>query len=175
MLKKIAVCISIAMLSNIVHANEANNSLQTNSVQENQRQEKTEELNKKIQNILNKKVYLKVDTPEQYIDNLDTTNFVKGLLLESVALSDSIATNKNNPIKLQSIAQDVINNTACQQVIMGKESLFHYQKLMNLLFKTEDERKNFVEGQKNMEQFASKVKFDQEFIEYCKGQTYYEK
>lgn len=131
-----------------------------------------DELNRKINNILNKKVYLKVESPEEYINNLDTTDFVKGLLLESVALSDSIAVNKDNSQKLSSIAQDVINNTACQQAIMGQEAMFHYQKLMNLLFKTPESKVNFMEGQKNLQKVASNISFDKEFIEYCKTQKY---
>lgn len=170
MLKKAIAIISLAVLSSTSYANDSNTPLQTDNIQS---QQKKDEINRKIQNILNKNVVLKVDTPEVYIDNLDTTDFVKGLLLESVALSDAIAKNRDNPIKLQSMAQDVINNTACQQVIMGQESLFHYQKLMGLLFKTENEKKDFVQGQKNIEVFASKINFDKDFIEYCKQQKYY--
>jgi hypothetical protein len=126
----------------------------------------------KINNILNKKVYVNVTTPEEYIANLDTTDFVKGLLLESVVLSNTIAENKDNEDKLDSIAQDVINNTACQQVIMKEESLLHYQRLMNLLFKTPEQRANFLAGQKNLEKHMQNINFDGDFIEYCKKQTY---
>lgn len=129
-------------------------------------------LKKKINNILTKNVVVNITTPEEYIANLDTTDFVKGLLLENVVLSNSIAQNKDNEYKLDSIAQDIINNTACQQVIMKEESLVHYQRLMNLLFKTPEQRKAFVEGQENLNKHIQGVKFDREFIEYCKTQSY---
>ena len=43
---------------------------------------------------------------------------------------------------------------------------------MNLLFKTPEQRKAFVEGQENLNKHIQGVKFDREFIEYCKTQSY---
>lgn len=177
--KCITLLIGCLMSSPLIYAD--NTSSQIKSSEEviapvNTTSEKPEDkkvfIQNKINNILNKKVFVNVTTPEEYIANLDTTNFVKGLLLESVVLSNTIAENKDNENKLDSIAQDVINNTACQQVIMKEESLVHYQRLMNLLFKTPEQRQNFLEGQQNLEKHVKNLNFDQDFINYCKNQTY---
>lgn len=162
-IKYVGFLIGSVLISSITLAEDKTSSIQDSPVNH---------IENKIDNILNKKVYLKVESPEQYIANLDTTDFVKGLFLESVVLSQKIAENKDNDLKLESMAQDVINNTACQQAIMGEESLFHYQKLMNLLFTKPDERQNFLVGQQNIEKFVKNVTIDKDFLDYCKQQTY---
>lgn len=126
-----------------------------------------EDFKKKIESIMNPKKVLLVDTPESYIYNLDTTEFVKGLMYETSIVLKFLSENSKDKEKLAAFNKEFSQNTTCFSIVVGK-SEEHFNTIYNLTLKTPEMKQNFVEGYSYMVNTLPSYPMSEEYVNLCK-------
>lgn len=86
----------------------------------------------KMQSIINEKPkVLLINSPEEYIYNLSTTDFIKGLMNQYAGLTRIIASTENKS-SLDEINKDLFLNIICAQAALGNEGKEHYETIEKL-------------------------------------------
>ncbi len=129
----------------------------------------TEDFIKKIDSLMNKEKVLMVDSPEEYIYNLNTTEFVKGLLYETSIVLKFIAENYDNKDKLTAFNREFSLNKNCFSIIVGNADN-HFDYIYNLTLKTDEMKDNYKKGYSFMVDTLEPYPMNPEYIQLCKDE-----
>lgn len=138
-----------------------------------------EEFKKKIESIMNAPKVLTIDSPEQYIYNLDTTQFVKGLMYETSIVLKFLSENSKDKQKLAEFNREFTTNSQCFSIVIGNADN-HFKTLFELTLKTPEEKANFNEAYSYMVDTLPPYQLDAQYSDLCKEEKikanqYYEK
>jgi len=125
-----------------------------------------DELKVKVEQILNKKKVLVINTPEEYIYNLDTTQFVKGLMYETSIVIKFLAENSNDPEKLEAFSKEFATNTQCFSIVVGNADN-HFNTLYNLALPDQSMKDNYNKGYSYMVDRLEKYPVDPQYDVLC--------
>ena len=89
------------------------------------------EFYKKMKAAVEEKKVVEINSPEEYIYNLTTTDFMKGLLNQFAGLTRIAATTENQSA-LDEISKDMFLNVICAQSALGEGGKEHYEIIEKL-------------------------------------------
>jgi hypothetical protein len=129
----------------------------------------TESFKSKIDNILNqnlnKEDVLLVNTPEAYIWNLKTTDFVKGLMYETSIVLDFLSKNSKDLDKLKDFNREFQQNTTCFSIVVGSGK--HFNMIHNLTLKTPEQKESFLEAYAFLAYQVKPYPMSKDYIDLC--------
>lgn len=96
------------------------------------------EFYKKMKSLVDKEQKVLINTPEEYIYNLSTTDFIKGLMNQYASITRTIAKSENYE-GLELVKKDLFTNVVCAQAALGRPSGDHYNMITDLSIKGLDE------------------------------------
>lgn len=131
---------------------------------------KEDDFQKKIDAIMSQATKPKMDAQYDYIYNLQTTEFIKGLLVESTFIFRYIADNSDNHDNLIKIKKEALENTVCLQSAMGNEALKHLNNLFPLTLTTQEEKDDFKTGNQWLNKNSGSLDYDEKLEELCKNE-----
>lgn len=125
----------------------------------------------KIENLLkinlSKKDVLLVNTPELYIWNLKTTDFLKGLMFETSLVLDFMAKNSNDTEKLRDFNKEFQQNSTCLSIIIGNSGN-HFMNIYNLTLKEPSEKEAYLKSYNFLANQIKPYELSESYINLCK-------
>lgn len=126
-----------------------------------------EDFKKKIESIMNAPKVLNIDTAEQYIYNLDTTQFVKGLMYETSIVLRFLSENSKDKQKLAEFNREFTTNSKCFSIVVGNADN-HFKTIFELTLRTPEAKENFNEAYSYMVDTLPPYQLDNEYEQLCK-------
>lgn len=115
---------------------------------------------------LNKKDVLLVDSPEAYIWNLKTTDFVKGLMYETSIVLDFMAKNSEDKDKLKDFNREFQQNSTCFAIIIGKSGN-HFNMIYELTLKTPERKEAYLKAYELLAYQIKPYTMTKDYIDLC--------
>lgn len=129
-----------------------------------------EEFKKQITDILNSKEVLLIKDEKEYIYNLNTTPFIKGLFVQTTYLFKHISENSEDEEKLLVAQEDLAFNTLCLQASLKQEAIPHIEALHELSLPTEELKAKFKKGALFIMDKNQVINADPMIIELCRNE-----
>lgn len=128
---------------------------------------------------INKKDSLLIDSPELYIWNLNTTDFLKGLMFETSIVLDFMSKNSKDKDKLREFNREFQQNTTCFSIIVGNSG-GHFDTIYELTLNTPEKKENYKEAYEFLSYQIIPYKMSKDYLDLCrnekiKANEYYEK
>lgn len=115
---------------------------------------------------LNKKDVLLVDSPEAYIWNLKTTDFVKGLMYETSIVLDFMAKNSKDQDKLKDFNREFQQNSTCFAIIVGNSGN-HFNMIYDLTLKTPERKEAYLKAYELLAYQIKPYPMSKDYIDLC--------
>lgn len=129
----------------------------------------SEDFKTKLNNILNRPKVLTINTPEEYIYNLNTTEFVKGLMYETVLVMKFLAENSDDDVTLASFNKEYTVNSSCFAEVIGSSGN-HFNTLFNLTLKTPELKAKYHQGYSFMVNSIERYPIEKEYHDLCRNE-----
>jgi hypothetical protein len=129
----------------------------------------SEDFKAKLNNILNQPKVLTINTPEEYIYNLNTTEFVKGLMYETVLVMKFLAENSDDDVTLASFNKEYTVNSSCFAEVIGSSGN-HFNTLFNLTLKTPELKDKYNKGYSFMVNSIERYPIEKEYHDLCRNE-----
>lgn len=134
----------------------------------------SESLNKdqfkdQLNKILTQPKVLVINTPEEYITNLNTTEFVQGLMYETVLVLKFLAENSDDEITLASFNKEYTVNSSCFSEVIGSSGN-HFNTLFNLTLNTPELKEKYNKGYSFMVNQVERYPIEQAYHDLCKNE-----
>lgn len=129
----------------------------------------SEDFKAKLNNILNQPKVLTINTPEEYIYNLNTTDFVKGLMYETVLVIKFLAENSDDDVTLASFNKEYTVNSSCFAEVIGSSGN-HFNTLFNLTLKTPELKAKYQQGYSFMVNSIERYPIEKEYHDLCRNE-----
>lgn len=129
-----------------------------------------EEFKKQITDILNSKEVLLIKDEKEYIYNLNTTPFIKGLFVQTTYLFKYISENSEDEEKLLIAQEDLAFNTLCLQASIKQEAIPHIEALHALSLPTEELKAKFKKGALFIMDKNQVINADPMIIDLCRNE-----
>jgi hypothetical protein len=126
-----------------------------------------EDFKKHLEQILNQPKTLIITTPEQYISNLNTTEFVKGLMFETSLVIKFLAEHSDDEITLSSFNREYTINSSCFAEVVGSSGN-HFNTILNLTLQTPELKEKYNKGYSFMVDQLERYPIEQEYHDLCK-------
>ncbi len=123
----------------------------------------------KIDNILKKKEkkdVLLVNSPEAYIWNLKTTDFVKGLMYETSIVLNFMAKNSDDKDTLRDFNREFQLNSTCFSIIVGNADN-HFNNIYDLTLKTAEDKIRYKKAYQFLAYEIKPYPMSKEYIDLC--------
>jgi len=124
-----------------------------------------EQLNK----IINQPKVLVITTPTEYIANMNTTDFVKGLMYETMLVIKFLAEKSDDEVTLSSFNREFTINSSCFAEVIGASGN-HFNTLLNLTLNTPELKKQYEKGYSFMVNQVERYPIEQEYHDLCKSE-----
>ena len=115
---------------------------------------------------LNKQTVLLVNSPEAYIWNLKTTDFVKGLMYETSIVLDFMAKNSEDKDKLKDFNREFQQNSTCFAIIIGKSGN-HFNMIYDLTLKTPERKEAYLKAYELLAYQIKPYPMTKDYIDLC--------
>lgn len=119
-----------------------------------------------LEKSINRKEVLLVDSPEVYIWNLNTTEFLKGLMYETSLVLDFMSKNNKNKEKLREFNREYQQNTTCFSIILGDGGK-HFDAIYELTLDTDEKKANYLESYSFLSYEMIPFKMTKEYLDLC--------
>lgn len=139
----------------------------------------SDEFKRQVEEIMNKKKTLIVDSPEVYINNLNTTEFVRGLMYETSIVIKFLAEHSKDGETLNAFNREFTMNTSCFATVVGNAD-HHFETIYKLTLPTPELKAQYEEGYGYMVNRLTRYKLDPSYHKLCvdekqKAMEYYDK
>lgn len=118
---------------------------------------------------INKKDSLLVDSPELYIWNLNTTDFLKGLMFETSIVLDFMSKNNKDKDKLREFNREFQQNSTCFSIIVGGSG-GHFNTIYELTLNTPEKKENYKESYDFLAYQILPYEMSKEYLDLCKSE-----
>jgi hypothetical protein len=122
-----------------------------------------------LNKILNQPKVLVINTPEEYISNLNTTEFVKGLMYETVLVIKFLAENSDDDVTLSSFNKEYTVNSSCFAEVIGSSGN-HFNTLFNLTLNTPELKEKYKKGYGFMVNQIERYPIEDAYHDLCKNE-----
>lgn len=122
-----------------------------------------------LDKILNQPKVLIINTPEEYITNLNTTEFIKGLMYETVLVLKFLAENSDDDVTLASFNKEFTVNSSCFSEVIGSSGN-HFKTLFNLTLNTPELKEQYNKGYSFMVNQMERYPIEQAYHDLCKNE-----
>jgi len=129
-----------------------------------------EALKKQISDILNSKEVVLIKDEKEYIYNLNTTPFIKGLFVQSTYLFKYISDNSEDEEKLLIAKDDLAFNTLCLQAALKNEAIPHIETLHELSLPTQELKDKFKKGALFIMDKNQVINADPMIVDLCRNE-----
>lgn len=126
----------------------------------------SEEFKRQIDEIMNKKKTLIVDSPEVYINNINTTEFVRGLMYETSIVIKFLADHSKDEETLNAFNREFTMNSSCFATVIGHAD-HHFETIYNLTLPTPELKQQYEEGYSYMVNRLPRYKLDSSYHKLC--------
>lgn len=126
-----------------------------------------DEFKQQLDKILNQPKVLIITTPEGYIGNLNTTEFVKGLMYETTLVIRFLAQHSDDPVVLDSFNKEYTINSSCFAEVVGSSDN-HFNTLLNLTLTTPEMKEKYNKAYSFMVNQIDRYPLEKEYHELCR-------
>lgn len=122
---------------------------------------------------------LLVNSAEEYIWNLNTTDFVKGLMYETSLVLNFMSENNKDTERLRAFNREYQQNITCFSIIVGNDGN-HFKTIYELTLNTNEKKENYLEAYSFLSYQMLPFEMTKDYLDLChnekiKANEYYEK